>query len=102
MPKYLIQRDAPGIGTLSERELQALSLKSNRVLEQLGPGIQWLHSFVSDDQLCCVYISQNEDLIREHAQRGEFPLTRITQVKTMIDPTTADVTTSQPANLATS
>lgn len=91
MPKYLIERKAPGIGSLSDRDLQALSLKSNRVLEELGPKIQWQHSFVSDDQLCCVYISANEDLIQEHARRGEFPLTRIIEIKSVIDPTTAEM-----------
>jgi len=97
MPKYLIERQASGIGNLSERGLQALSLKSNRVLEEMGPKIQWLHSFVSDDQLCCVYISPNEDMIRDHAERGQFPLTRITEVKTIIDPTTAELNVGQEA-----
>lgn len=90
MPKYLIERKAPGVGSLSARDLQAMSLKSNRVLEELGPKIQWQHSYVSDDQLCCVYIAENEEMIREHARRGNFPVTRITQVNGMIDPTTAE------------
>ena len=90
MPRYLIERDAPGIGSLSQRDLQAMALKSNRVLEELGPNIQWQHSYVSDDQLCCVYISPNEELIYDHARKGDFPINRVTRIKTMIDPTTAE------------
>lgn len=92
MPKYLIERDVPGLGQFSERDLQALSLKSVRVLHGLGPEIQWLHSYVSDDKLCCVYIAPDETLIREHAERGAFPLNQINEVKTLIDPTTAEPT----------
>lgn len=92
MPKYLIERDAPGLGDLSERDLQAMALKSNRVLEELGNGIQWQHSYVTDDKLCCVYISPNEELIRTHAERGSFPLTRINRISSMMDPTTAEGT----------
>lgn len=91
MPKYLIEREAPGIGSLSARDLQAMSLKSNRVLEELDPRIQWQHSYVSEDLLCCVYISPDEDLIHEHARRGEFPVSKIMRITQMIDPTTAEV-----------
>lgn len=90
MPKYLIERDAPGLGGLSQRDLQAMALKSNRVLGEVGGGIQWQHSYVTDDKLCCVYISPNEDLIRAHAERGAFPLTRINRIQSMMDPTTAE------------
>ncbi|HYW35214.1 MAG TPA: DUF4242 domain-containing protein [Balneolaceae bacterium] len=90
MPKYLIERDAPGVGNLSARDLQALSLKSNKVLKEMGDDIQWQESYVSGDKLYCVYIARDEDLIREHAKRGEFPLTNIFPVKTMIDPTTGE------------
>lgn len=90
MPKYLIERDVPGLGQSSARDLQAMSMKSNHVLEELGPEIQWLHSYVTGDKLCCVYIASDEALIREHAERGEFPVSRISEVTTIIDPTTAE------------
>ncbi len=90
MPKYLIERDVPGIGKMSARDLQALSLKSNRVLHEMGPDIHWLESYVSGDKLHCVYIAPNQEMLREHAKRGEFPLTHIFEVKTMIDPTTGE------------
>ena len=90
MPKYLIERDVPGLGGLSERDLQAMALKSNRVLNELGADIQWQHSYVSNDKLYCVYIAPDESLIREHARRGEFPLTEIYPVNSLIDPTTGE------------
>lgn len=90
MPKYLIERDVPGLGDLSERDLQALALKSNRVLSELGTDIHWQHSYVSDDKLYCVYIAPDESLIHEHAKRGEFPLKKVYPVKTLIDPSTAE------------
>lgn len=100
MPKYLIERDVPGLGQFSERDLQALALKSVRVLHGLGPEIQWLHSYVSDDKLCCVYIAPDEALIREHAEQGGFPCNRINEVKTMIDPTTAEPVAEPAATAA--
>lgn len=88
MPKYLIEREIPGAGKLSQQQLQAISQKSCSVLNKLGPQIQWLHSYVVDDKVYCVYISPNEETIREHARQGGFPANRISEVKAMIDPTT--------------
>ncbi len=90
MPKYVIERNMPGVGKLSAEELQAASQKSCSVLENLGPRIQWLHSYVTDDKIYCVYIAPDEEMIREHAERGGFPANRITEVKTVIDPTTGE------------
>ena len=88
MPKYVIERDIPGAGKLSTQQLQAISQKSCSVLNKLGSQIQWLHSYVVDDKIYCVYISPNEETIREHARQGGFPANRISEVKAMIDPTT--------------
>ncbi len=90
MPKYLIEREMPGLGDLSPEELQGASQKSCSVLKNLGPEVQWLHSYVTDDKLYCVYIAPNEAMIREHASQGGFPANRISEIKTMIDPTTAE------------
>ena len=90
MPKFVIERDVPGLGNLSQRDLQAMAIKSNRVLDELGPRIQWLHSYVTGDKLFCVYIAPNAELIAEHAKRGSFPVNNIVEVTTMIDPTTAE------------
>ena len=90
MPKYVIERDLPGAGQLPAETLRSISQKSRSVLEELGPQIQWLESYVTDDKLYCVYISPSEDLIREHAQRGGFPAGRISEVRRVIDPTTAE------------
>lgn len=90
MPKYIIEREMPGIGKLSPEEIQAASRKSRSVLEKLGPSVQWVHSYVTDDKLYCVYIAPNEEAIREHARLGNFPANRISQVLAMIDPTTAE------------
>lgn len=90
MPKYVIERDLPGAGKLSPQELQAISQKSCGVLRNLGPQIQWVHSYVTPDKIYCVYIAPNEKLIREHASQGGFPANRISEVKTMIDPTTSE------------
>ena len=89
MPKYLIEREIPGAGKLSPQQLQAISQKSCSVLNTLGSQIQWLHSYVADDKIYCVYIAPNEEMIREHARQGGFPANRISEVKAMIDPTTA-------------
>ena len=88
MPKYVIERDIPGAGTWSAQQLREISQKSCGVLNTLGPQIQWLHSYVADDKVYCLYIAPNEALIREHAQRGGFPANRISEVKGIIDPTT--------------
>ncbi len=91
MPKYIIERDIPGAGTLTSDQLQGISQKSCNVLNELGPQIQWIESYVTDNKIYCVYIAANEALIREHADRGGFPANRISEIKTVIDPTTAEV-----------
>ena len=90
MPKYVIEREIPNAGKLSAEELQGISQHSCNVLQQLGPSIQWVHSYVTDDKVYCVYIAPNEELIREHATRGGFPANRISQVREVIDPTTSE------------
>jgi hypothetical protein len=90
MPKYVIEREIPGAGKLSAEELKGISQKSCGVLQEMGPQIQWQESFVTDDKVYCVYIAPNEEAVREHAQKGEFPANRISEVKSVIDPTTAE------------
>jgi hypothetical protein len=90
MPKYLIERDIPDAGALSPADLRGLSRKSRDVLADLGPSIQWVQSFVTEDKITCVYIAPNAELIREHARRGGFPATHVFEVSTIIDPTTAE------------
>ncbi len=90
MPKYVIERDIPGAGKLSADQLQAISQTSCGVLNKLGPQIQWLHSYVTDDRIYCVYIAPNEEMVRQHAQQGGFPANRVSEVATVIDPTTAE------------
>ena len=90
MPKYVIEREIPGAGGLSAAELQGISQKSCGVLKNLGPQIQWIQSYVTGDKIYCVYIAPNEEMVREHAAQGGFPANRISEVKTIIDPTTAD------------
>jgi hypothetical protein len=90
MPKYVIERDIPGAGKLSPQELQSISQKSCSVLNKLGPQIQWVQSYVTDEKVYCVYIAPNEEMVREHAQQGGFPANRVSEVKTVIDPTTAE------------
>ena len=90
MPKYIIEREMPNVGKLTPQDLQAASQKSCSVLQNLGPQIQWLESFVTDDKLYCVYISPNEEMIREHASQGGFPANRISAVRSIIGPTTAE------------
>lgn len=90
MPKYVIERELPGAGKLSSQELQGISGKSCSVLRQLGSEIQWLHSYVTADKIYCVYIAPNEEMVREHAKRGGFPANRISEVSSVIDPTTAE------------
>ena len=90
MPKFLIERELAGAGKLPKNELQAISQKSCGVLQSMGPQIQWLQSFVTDDKIYCVYIAPNEAMVREHAQRGGFPANRISEVKSVIDPTTSE------------
>ncbi len=90
MPKYVIERDIPGVGASTADALQAVSQTSCSVLNELGPQIQWVQSFVTDDKIYCVYIAPNEEMIREHASRGGFPANRISEVRNVIDPTTAE------------
>jgi len=90
MPKFVIEREIPGAGNLSRQELQAISQKSCSVLNKLGPQIQWLESYVTDNKLYCVYIAPDEAMVREHARQGGFPANRVSEVRTMIDPTTAE------------
>ncbi len=90
MPKYVIEREIPGAGKLSAQELQAISQKSCGVLNQMGPQIQWVQSYVTDDKIYCVYIAPNEEIVREHARQGGFPANRVEAIKSVIDPTTAE------------
>jgi hypothetical protein len=90
MPKYLIERELPGAGKLSATELQGIAQKSCGVVRNLGPQIQWVESFITDDKIYCVYIAPNEQMIREHAQQGGFPANRVSEVKRMFDPTAAE------------
>jgi hypothetical protein len=90
MPKFVIERDIPGAGQLSPEQLQAISQKSCGVLREMGPRIQWVQSYVTDDKVYCVYIAPDEETVRQHAQQGGFPANRISQIRTMIDPTTAE------------
>jgi len=90
MPKYVIEREIPAAGKLSAEQLQAISQKSCGVLRDLGPQIQWVQSYVTDDKVYCVYIAPNEEMVREHAKQGGFPANRISEVKQVIDPTTAE------------
>ena len=90
MPKYVIERDLPGAGKLSPQDLKGISQKSCGVLDELGPKIQWQESYVTDDKIYCVYIAPNEDLVREHARKGGFPANRVSEVRAMIDPVSAE------------
>ena len=90
MPKFVIEREIPGAGKLSAQDLNAVSQKSCNVLQGMGPQIQWLQSYVTDDKLYCVYIAPNEEAVREHARQGGFPANRVSQVRSTIDPTTAE------------
>ncbi len=90
MPKYVVEREIPGAGKLTPDQLQSASQKSCGTIKNLGPQIQWVHSYVTDDKLYCVYIAPNEAMILEHAKQSGFPANRISQVKTIIDPTTSE------------
>jgi hypothetical protein len=91
MPKYVIEREIPGAGKLSADELQGISQKSCDVLRKLGSEIHWLHSYVTDDKIYCVYIAPDKATVEEHAKQGGFPANRISEVRTIIDPTTAEM-----------
>lgn len=90
MPKYVIERELPGAGKFSTTELKAISQKSNEILRDLGPDIQWVQSYVTDDKIFCVYNAPNVALIQRHAECGGFPVNKILRVRTIIDPTTAE------------
>jgi hypothetical protein len=90
MPKYVIERDLPGAGSLSGEDLRSISQKSNKVISDLGPDIHWLHSYVTDDKLYCVYVAPDDDIIFEHARCGGFPADKVSRVATEIDPSTGD------------
>jgi len=90
MPKFVIERDIPEAGKLSPQQLQAISQKSCGVLREMGPQIQWVQSYVTDDKIYCVYVAPDEDAVRRHAQQGGFPANRISQIRSVIDPTTAE------------
>jgi hypothetical protein len=90
MPKYVIEREISGVGNLTPDEVQAVAQKSCSVLNKLGPSIQWLHSYVTADKIYCVYIAPNEEMVREHAKQGGFPANRVSEVKLVTDPTSAE------------
>ena len=90
MPKYVIEREIPGAGSKSDEEMRAISQSSCGVLRDMGPQIQWLHSYVTGDKLYCVYIAPDAESVREHAKRGGFPANRVSEVTSIIDPTTAE------------
>ena len=90
MPKYIIEREIPGAGSLTQQDLQAISQKSCSILNSMGPRIQWLESFVTDDKVYCVYIAPDEATIRTHVEQGGFPANSVSQVRSVIDPTTAE------------
>lgn len=90
MPKYIIEREIPNAGALSPADLQAIAQKSCGVLQDMGPQIQWVQSYVTEDKITCVYVAPNAEIIREHARRGGFPADKVLEVATVIDPTTAE------------
>ena len=90
MPKYVIEREIPNVGDTSPKDLQAISQKSCSVLEELGPRVQWVHSYVTGNKIYCVYNAPNEEMVREHAKRGGFPANKISEVKAIIDPVTSE------------
>ncbi len=91
MPKYVIERELPGAGKLTAEQLQGVAQKSCGVLRELGSDVQWLQSYVTDDKIYCVYIAPNEQRVREHAQKGGFPANKISVIRQVIDPTTAEI-----------
>ena len=90
MPKYLIERHISDAGKPTADDLRGIATRSNAVLAQMGPQIQWIQSFVTDNAITCVYLADNEELLREHASRGKFPITKVEEVRAVIDPTTAN------------
>jgi hypothetical protein len=92
VPKYVVEREIPGAGKLTFQQLRVISQASCGIVQTLGPQIQWVQSYVAEDKIYCVYIAPNAEIIREHARRGQFPANRIAEVRTVIDPTTAEAT----------
>ena len=90
MPKFVIEREIPGAGSMTAEQLQAAAMKSVEVLKELGPGIQWLHSYFTDNKVYCVYLAEDEKIIREHARKSGFPATRISRVRQLLDPSAAE------------
>lgn len=91
MPKFMIEREIPQAGDLTAGDLQAISAKSCSVLNEMGSKIQWLQSYVTDNKIYCVYIAESAEMVQQHAEKGGFPANQITQIKTIIDPTTAEI-----------
>lgn len=91
MPKYVIEREIPGAGNLTAEQLNAISQTSCGVLSKMGPQIQWVESYVTGDKIYCIYIAPNEEMVREHAKQGGFPANRVSEIKSVIDPTTAEM-----------
>lgn len=90
MPRFVVERELPGLGKLSPTELEAIAQKSCSVIRDIGPAIEWIESYVTDDKMYCVYVAESEKLIRQHAKEGGFPANRISQIRTMINPRTAE------------
>ena len=90
MPKFLIEREIPNAGSLTPQQLQSIAQKSCSVLQSMGPGIQWVHSYVTDDKVYCVYVAESAQAVRQHAEKGGFPANRVTEIRTIIDPVTAE------------
>ena len=90
MPKYVIERVVPGASKMSPSDLKAMSQRSCNVLNELGPQIQWVQSYVTDNKIYCIYIAPNEEMVREHARQGGFPANSVAEIKSVIDPTTAE------------
>ncbi len=90
VPKYVIEREIPGAGNIGPEDMQAISQKSCSVLSELGPQVQWVQSYVTEDKIYCIYIAPNKEMVLEHAKRGGFPANSVAEVKRMIDPTTAE------------
>ena len=90
MAQYVIEREIPGAGSLSESEIREISLRSLQALKDIGPQIQWLHSYVTQDKIYCIYIAPNEEMVREHARQGGFPANKVSEVRLVIDPTSAE------------
>jgi hypothetical protein len=97
VPKFVIERDLPGAGKLGKADLAGISKKSCAVLNELGPSVQWVESFVTDDKIYCIYIAPSEQAVLEHARRGGFPANRISEVRNVIDPTTSEASAAEPS-----